>query len=389
MFTFYNECDIIVIIYIMRCCYMDRNKAIIRTSIIGIAANLLLAGFKASVGLLTSSIAIILDAVNNLSDVLSSVITIIGTKLAGKKPDKKHPFGHGRIEYISALSIAVIILYAGITSLIESVKKIIHPKTPEYTTAALVIVAVAVIVKIVLGLYVKKTGQKVNSSSLIASGTDALMDSIISFSTLVAAVFFIFTGYSLEAWLGAVISIVIIKSGIEMLTDSISDIIGQRVDSDISKEVKKTICTLPEVQGAYDLILHSYGPDLLIGSVHIEVPDTMTVSRLDKLERSITDKVLAEHNIILTGISVYSVNTDGGKATEIYNDIRRTVMSHEFVLQIHGFFFDEESRNIIFDVIIDFAAPDSKALHAEIAREIQDKYPDYKVEVRLDLDVSD
>ena len=389
MFTFYNECDIIVIIYIMRCCYMDRNKAIIRTSIMGIAANLLLAGFKASVGLLTSSIAIILDAVNNLSDVLSSVITIIGTKLAGKKPDKKHPFGHGRIEYISALSIAVIILYAGITSLIESVKKIIHPKTPEYTTAALVIVAVAVIVKIVLGLYVKKTGQKVNSSSLIASGTDALMDSIISFSTLVAAVFFIFTGYSLEAWLGAVISIVIIKSGIEMLTDSISDIIGQRVDSDISKEVKKTICTLPEVQGAYDLILHSYGPDLLIGSVHIEVPDTMTVSRLDKLERSITDKVLAEHNIILTGISVYSVNTDGGKATEIYNDIRRTVMSHEFVLQIHGFFFDEESRNIIFDVIIDFAAPDSKALHAEIAREIQDKYPDYKVEVRLDLDVSD
>ena len=368
---------------------MDRNKVIIRTSIIGIAANLLLAGFKAAVGLLTSSIAIVLDAVNNLSDVLSSVITIIGTKLAGKKPDKKHPFGHGRIEYISALSIAVIVLYAGITSLIESVKKITHPKTPEYTAAALVIVAAAVIVKIFLGLYVKKTGKKVNSSSLIASGTDALMDSVISFSTLIAAVIFIITGLSLEAWLGAVISIVIIKSGIEMLTDSISDIIGQRVDSDISKEVKKTICSLPEVQGAYDLILHSYGPDLLIGSVHIEVPDTMTVSRLDKLERSITDKVLAEHNIILTGISVYSVNTNGGKATEIYNDIRRTVMSHEFVLQIHGFFFDEESRNIIFDVIIDFAAPDSKALHAEIAREIQEKYPDYKVEVRLDLDVSD
>ncbi|MGB4092441.1 MAG: cation diffusion facilitator family transporter [Ruminococcus flavefaciens] len=368
---------------------MDRNKVIIRTSFVGIAANLFLAGFKAAVGLLTSSIAIVLDAVNNLSDVLSSVITIIGTKLAGKKPDKKHPFGHGRIEYISALSIAVIVLYAGFTSFVESVKKIIHPRTPEYTTAALVIVAAAVIVKIVLGLYVKKTGQKVNSSSLIASGTDALMDSIISFSTLVAAAIFIITGLSLEAWLGAVISIVIIKSGIEMLRDSISDIIGQRVDSGISKEVKKTICSLPEVQGAYDLILHSYGPDLLIGSVHIEVPDTMTVSKLDKLERSITDKVLSEHNIILTGISVYSVNTDGGKATEIYSDIRRTVMSHEFVLQIHGFFFDEESHTIIFDVIIDFAAPDSKALHAEITREIQEKYPDYKVEVRLDLDVSD
>ena len=368
---------------------MERDKVIIRTSIIGITANLFLAGFKAAVGILSSSIAIILDAVNNLSDVLSSAITILGTKLAGKKPDKKHPFGHGRIEYISALVISVIVLYAGITSFVESVKKIIHPQTPEYSLAAIVIVAAAVIVKIALGLYVKKTGQKVNSSSLVASGTDALMDSVISFSTLVAAIIFITTGLSLEAWLGAIISIVIIRSGIEILRDSLSDIIGQRVDSDITKEVKKTICTFPEVQGAYDLVLHSYGPDRLIGSVHIEIPDNMTISKLDKLERSITDKVLAEHNIILAGISVYSMNTDGGKAAEIYSDIRRTVMSHEHVLQIHGFFYDEDTHTIIFDVIIDFAAPDSKALYAEISREIQQKYPNHKVEVRLDLDVSD
>lgn len=368
---------------------MDRNKVIIRTSFIGIAANLFLAGFKAAVGVLSSSIAIILDAVNNLSDVLSSVITIIGTKLAGKKPDRKHPFGHGRIEYISALSIALIILYAGITSLIESVKKIIHPKTPDYSTAALIIVAAAVIVKIVLGLYVKKTGRKVNSSSLVASGTDALMDSVISFSTLVAALIFIITGVSLEAWLGAVISIVIIKSGIEMLKDSLSDIIGQRVDSGLSKEIKRTICTFPEVQGAYDLVLHSYGPDLLIGSVHIEVPDTMTVSKLDRLERKITEKVLEEHSIILAGISVYSMNTDSGKATDMYKEIRRCVMSHEYVLQIHGFFLDEEAKVLKFDIIIDFAAPDAKALHSEICDEISKLYPDYEVSIVLDLDVSD
>ena len=368
---------------------MDRNKVIIKTSIIGIIANLFLARFKAAVGLLTSSIAIVLDAVNNLSDVLSSVITIIGTKLAGKKPDRKHPFGHGRIEYITALLISVIVLYAGITSLFESVKKIVHPKTPEYTAVSLIIVAAAVVVKILLGLYVKKTGKAVNSPSLVASGTDALMDSIISFSTLVAAGIFIIFHLSLEAWLGAVISIVIIRSGIEMLRDSLSDIIGQRVDSSITKEVKRTICTFDEVQGAYDLILHSYGPDLLIGSVHIEVPDTMTVSRLDRLERKITEKVLAEHSIILAGISVYSQNTGNDRASEIYTDIRRRVMSHEYILQIHGFFMDEETKSITFDVIVDFAAPDGKAVYNEVCQEIQQEYPDYKITVTLDLDVSD
>ena len=368
---------------------MDRNKIIIRTSIIGIAANLFLAGFKAAVGLLSSSIAIVLDAVNNLSDVLSSAITIIGTKLAGKKPDRKHPFGHGRIEYISALSIALIILYAGITSLVESVKKIIHPKTPDYTAAAIIIVAAAVVVKIVLGLYVRKTGKSVNSSSLIASGTDALMDSVISFSTLVAALIFIATGVSLEAWLGAAISVVIIRSGIEMLRESLSDIIGQRVDSDVAKEVKKTICSFPDVKGAYDLILHSYGPDYLIGSVHIQVPDTMTVSKLDKLERKITDKVLAEHSIILAGISVYSMNTNGSKASEMYSDIRRIVMSHEHILQIHGFFLDEDTKTIRFDIIIDFAAPDAKAIYNNVCDEVRQHYPDYDVSIVLDLDVSD
>ena len=155
---------------------MDREKIIVRTGIIGIVVNILLASFKAVVGLLANSIAIILDAVNNLSDALSSTITIIGTKLAGKKADKEHPMGHGRIEYISAAVIAIIILYAGIASFIESVKKIISPSVPKYSIVTIVIVAVAVVVKIFLGTYVKKKGESVNSDSLKASGKDALFD---------------------------------------------------------------------------------------------------------------------------------------------------------------------------------------------------------------------
>ena len=165
----------------------NRNKVIVRTSVIGIIANVFLAGFKAVIGLTANSIAIVMDAVNNISDAASSVITIIGTKLAGREPNKKHPFGYGRIEYLSAMIISVLVLYAGVTAFVESVKKIINPEKPDYTAVSLIIVGVAVLVKVILGLFVKKTGKKVNSDSLVNSGSDALLDSVISASTLAAA----------------------------------------------------------------------------------------------------------------------------------------------------------------------------------------------------------
>ncbi len=380
----------------MRCCpnykgefQLERDKVIVRTSMVGIFANIFLASFKAAVGILSSSIAIILDAVNNLSDVMSSVITIIGTKLAEKRPDKNHPYGYGRIENLSTVLIAVIVLYAGVTSLVESIKKIIHPVVPDYSAAALIIVSSAVVVKILLGLYVRKKGESVNSESLIASGKDALLDSVISTATLVAAVIYLTLHIRTEAWLGAIISLVIVKSGLEILGESLSNIIGKRIDSELSKGIKNTITSFPEVRGAYDLLLHNYGPDLLIGSVHIEVPDTLTVAELDKLEHRIGEKVLSEHKVILTGISVYAVNTQNDKALSMYEDIRRHVMSHEYVLQIHGFYLDEEKMTIHFDIIIDFAAPDRAALYDHILTETQDSYRDYNVSITLDTDVSD
>ncbi len=368
---------------------MNRDKIIIRTSIIGIVTNVLLSGFKAFVGLLTGSIAIFLDAVNNTSDALSSVITIIGTKLSGKKPDKEHPYGHGRGEYMTAMIIAAIVLYAGITSFIEAVKKIISPTTPDYPAASIVILISAVIVKLLLGTYVEKTGEKVRSDSLIASGKDALLDSVISASTIAAAAIFLIWGLSLEAWLGAIISIIIIRSGIEMLRESFSEILGERVDKEQSEGIKSTILSFPQVSGAYDLILHNYGPDTMIGSVHIEVPDTMTAYELDILERDIAEAVIEKHGVILAGISVYSVNTRDDKAAEILDDIRRNVMSHEFILQLHGFFIDIEKKTIRFDIIIDFACPDRDSLYRHIVGDIQEKYPEYSINVTLDVDASE
>ena len=368
---------------------MEREKIIIRTSIIGIVANIFLAGFKAFIGLASKSIAITMDAVNNLSDALSSIITIVGTKLAAKAPDKKHPLGHGRIEYISTMVIAVIILYAGVTAFIESVKKILHPEVPEYKLVSLIIIVVAIAVKIVLGTYVKKTGKKVKSDSLVASGTDALFDAIISTSTLVAAIIFMITGLSLESYLGAVISIIIIKSGLEMLSDTISDILGKRVEPELAKSVKDLICSFDEVRGTYDLVIHNYGPEILIGSAHIEVPDTMDVRELDMLERRITEKVQAETGIVMAGLSVYSYNTKSDLSKRLEKEIRDKVLSYTGVLQLHGFYLDEESKDIRFDIIIGFDVSDRIAVYKEVIADLEKDYPDYSFLVTLDVDISD
>jgi cation diffusion facilitator family transporter len=369
--------------------YLSRDRIIVRTSITGIAANVLLAAFKAVVGAISGSIAIVLDAVNNISDAASSLITIIGTKLASREPDKKHPFGYGRVEYLSAMIISVIVLYAGITSLVESVKKIIEPETPDYSAVTLIIVAAAVLVKIFLGRYVKKTGERVNSDSLINSGKDAVLDSVISASTLVAAVIFLLTGLSLEAWLGAVISVIIIESGIEMLRETLSEILGERADISLAKEIKKTVLSFPEVSGAYDLVLHNYGPDNYNGSIHIEVPDTLSAAELDELIRAVTTKVYLEQNVILTAIGVYSLNTKDEKAVGMRNEISSLVLSKEHVLQMHGFYVNEEKKTIRFDVIVSFDAKDRRAVYDEICSEVAALYPDYSLEIVLDTDFSE
>lgn len=364
----------------------DRSKIIVRTSILGIAANVFLAAFKAVVGLGVHSIAIVLDAVNNITDAASSLITIIGTTLAGKAPDRKHPFGHGRAEYLSALLISFLVLYAGIAAMIESIKKIITPVTPDYSTVSLIIVAVAVVVKIFLGRYFHRVGKTVNSQSLQNSGTDALLDAVISVSTLAAAGIFLWKGISLEPYLGAAISLVILKSGIDMLRETISQLLGERADADLAKGIKETVLSFPDVSGVYDLVLNNYGPDAFNGSLHIEVPDTYAANELDELIRAITVKVYQEHNVLLTAVGVFSVNTHDPEIIAMREKISEMVLKNEYVLQIHGFFVNEEKKTIRFDLIISFDAKDRVAVYNDILREVQSVYPDYTFEVVLDTD---
>ena len=366
----------------------EREKSIVKTSIVGIVTNLLLVGFKAFVGLVSNSIAVILDAVNNLSDALSSVVTIIGAKLGAKQPDKKHPLGYGRIEYLSSMIVAALVLYAGITSLVESIKKIINPEAAEYDTVSIVIISVAIAVKLMLGLYVKRQGKKVNSGALVASGSDALFDAIISSSVLASAVVFLIWGISLEAYVGVIISGFIIKAGVEMMIETLNDIIGKREDAETTKELKEIICSEEHVLGAYDVTLFNYGPNKNYGSVHVELPDHLTVDDVDRITRKIQTDVFHKTGVILTGIGVYSYNTSDDEAARMRNTVQKTVMAYDWALQMHGFYADTEKKTLRFDVVLSFEVGRKEALET-LYGEIKTLYPDYDLLIVPDVDIAD
>ena len=366
----------------------NREKVIVKTSVVGILTNVLLVGFKATVGILSNSIAVILDAVNNLSDALSSVVTIIGAKLGAKQPDKKHPLGYGRIEYLSSMIVAALVLYAGVTSLVESVKKIIHPEAADYSVVSLIIISVAIVVKLVLGLYVKKQGKKVGSGALEASGSDALFDAILSGSVLASAIVYLIWGISLEAYVGVVIAGFIIKAGVEMMIETLNDIIGKREDAETVKELKQIVREEEAVLGAYDVTLFNYGPNKNYGSVHIELPETMTVDEADRIIRRIQANVYQKTGVILTGVSVYSVNTRDSEAGQMREAIEKTVRSHEWALELHGFYADLEQKSVRFDVVLSFDI-DRKEAQRILYEEVGALYPEWRFLIIPDTDVSD
>lgn len=366
----------------------ERYKLILKTSIIGIVANIILAAFKALIGFLSNSIAITLDAVNNLTDAISSIITIIGAHFSSKDPDKKHPFGYGRTEYLSTLAIAIIILYAGVTAFVESLKCIIHPKTPDYNYLMLGVLLVAVVVKIGLGLLYSKRGKEINSDSLKASGKDALFDSLISTATIVAAGVYILADISLESYLGIIISVIIVKSGVEILKETISKILGEGASVELVKAVKKSISAHEGVLGAYDLVFNNYGQDIYMASVHIEVPDDMTADEIDVLIRRITRDVHDEFNIYLTAIGLYS-HSNKAEVTKLRKQVETIVLSHDYVNQIHGFYVNTNDKEIRFDMVISFDAPSRAELYEHVMGDLKKEFADYEISAGMDADFNE
>ena len=331
---------------------------------------MLLAIFKAAVGVVAGSVAIVMDAVNNLSDALSSVITIVGTKLSQRPADLKHPFGYGRIEYFSAIIIAVIVLSAGIASLIESVKKLFDPTEPTYTTVTLVVIVVSIFVKIALGMYVKRQGEQLKSDALVASGADALFDAVITLATLVSAGVMLMWGVSLDGILGSLISFVVIKAGLEMLASPIDELLGARVSAELVSQIKSEVAEFEGVLGVYDIILHNYGTDVMIGSLHVNLRDDMTAYEIHGLTRSITEAMYERHSIIMT-VGVYAVATGDNRRAHIQTVVMEALAGRKDVLQVHGFYYFEKERRVSVDVVPDVSVKDEPAFARMLTAEIQ------------------
>lgn len=366
---------------------MDRDKRIIKVSVYGIVVNIILVAFKMIVGFIASSIAIVLDAVNNLSDALSSIITIIGTKLSNKRPNKKHPYGYGRVEYFSSIIIAIIVFLAGVAALRESVDRIINPTTSNYSIYSLVIIFVAVLVKYFFGNFVKNEGKKLNSSSLVASGSDAIGDSLLSLTTLVGALISYIFGINLEGYLGLLIGIMILKTSIEILKDTINDMIGIRADSEDIGKLKKIINSYEQVLGVYDLTIHNYGPNKMISSAHIQLDDNLNVRDVHRLTRRIEIDVYMKTGIILT-LGIYASN-DLKEYKDIKKYLNDLISNNKNIIQMHGFYVDEDIKLISFDLIFNFDEEHPEIVANDIREKLSKKFPEYNYSVILDADISD
>jgi len=367
---------------------MNREKKIVRTSILSILTNIFLVIFKAIIGVLANSTAVIMDAVNNLSDAMSSAVTIVGTKLSNKRPTKKHPYGFGQIEHITSVIVSAIVLVAGITACVESVNKIIVPEETDYKWFSIVIICVGIVIKLALGLFTKHQGKKYNSQALIASGSEAFFDSIVSVSTLVAAIISINNGPNIEGYLGVIISGLIIKSGIEILLESLGEIIGTRIPKELAISVKREINSNDLVHGAYDLTLNKYGPEKIIGSVHVEVDDDLPAYEIHRLTQKITNDIYAKFGIVIT-VGIYATNSNSPFYREVKTFVRENIKENKNVLQMHGFYFDEELKRISFDLVFSFDEKEPVKVVNELISKCEEKYKDYKFSINIDHDISD
>jgi len=369
----------------------NREKEIVKTSIIGIIGNFLLVAFKAFVGIIAGSISIIMDAINNFTDALSSIITIIGTKLSNKRPNKKHPYGYGRIEYITSTLIAMLILFAGVMAIYESIKSIIDyfkfGTMPQFEIYSIIIISVAIIIKILIGLFFRYKGNKIDSEALKASGLDALFDSVLSLSTLVGIIIAKYANFYIEGYLGILIGLFIIKSGFEVLKDSLSSMIGDRFDKEYISEIKTEILKINGVNGCYDLILNSYGHNKNIGSIHIGVDDKLTAKEIQAIERDITSLMYTKYNTIMT-IGIYAENFSDEKTNRIYNNLINIIKKYPQVLQIHGFYIDDDKKILNYDLVISF--DDEKPIDTinKIREETKLLIDDYRIIINYDQDFS-
>ena len=366
----------------------ERESRILRASSAGIAVNLLLGVLKVVFGLIAGSVALVSDAVNNITDSSSSLITIIGTKLAGRDATQKHPFGFGRIEYLTSMIIGIIVTITGIETFISAVKGIIEPGEVDYSAATVIVIIATMAAKIVLGFYTERVGRQVNSDALKASGADSKNDALISLVTLISAFIFLFTGFSIDGWAGAFIAIFVIKTGIEVLKDTLSKILGEKADSELAEGIYNEARSIEGLGDPHDLVIHAYGPSVMTGSVNIELDADKTIEEVYPLVRKLQMRVYEKYSVALS-VGFYAVNSSAPSAMRLTSILESEKGKHsEEIAGFHGVFADDVNKYITFDLTIRFGF-DRRKICDEVAADVKSEFPDYLISANIDSIFSD
>jgi len=341
------------------------------SSWVGIACNVILFIAKFAIGTLANSISIISDGFNNLSDCASCVVTMFGYKMAAKPADKDHPFGHGRMEYLTSLVIAMVIMVVGVELFTGSVDKIIHPDKVCFSVVAFVVLVMSILIKLWMGLFNKKLGNAVESSVMLATSKDSLNDVLATAATLVALVASIFTDAPIDGIMGVVVSVMILISGFGIVKETVDELLGQPASPEIVEALKELVDDCPYSLGMHDLIIHSYGPGNLIGSVHIEVDGKENImdihDAIDELERNIYDELGIRMTIHMDPVETDNENLKLCKdmIEVILNEVDSELHFHDFRM-VAG----PSHTNLIFDVVVPHGC---KLSNGEIKEAIDEK----------------
>lgn len=362
-----------------------REGIIATTSTLGIIVNAMIAVGKVIVGLLASSIAIISEGVNNASDALTSVLTLVGTKLAGKHPDEKHPFGYGRIEYLTSLVISVLILVTGIEMLINAVKLIFEPEELNITTISLVIVAVSAIIKFFLGIYTIRMGKKADSGALEAVGVDCRNDSFVSLVTILSAVVFLVFNISIDAYVGILTSLLIIKAGLEILKDTVSELIGRPGEKELATRIYNEVLKTEGILGAADMMLHNYGPEAYSGSVNIEIDHGKSVEEVYQTIHQLQLRIMHEYKVTMV-FGIYAVDNDHEEVRKLRKEIGQYVTKTEHVKSFHALYLEPGTDRLYCDLIVDYELKDWDALRADFTAYLKELYPDKVPELTVETE---
>lgn len=356
----------------------SREGIITSVSVLGIAVNIIIAAVKIIIGATASSIAIITEGVNNATDSLTSVLTLVGTKLAGKHPDKKHPFGYGRIEYLTSLVISTLIIVTGVELLISSVKLIFSPAKLDISYLALVIIAVSALIKLWLGIFTVKMGKKAESPSLVAIGVESKNDSFVSVVTIISAAVFLIFHFSIDAYAGVITSAVILKSGAVLLIDTVSELIGRPGKEELASKLYEEIRATDGIINAADMMLHNYGPDAYSGSVNVEIDHDKTVGEIYDFLHELQLRIFKEHNVTMV-FGIYAVDNDHEEIREIRKAVGDFVKSYEHVKSYHAIYLDPSSDKLYCDLVVDYDLKNWDSLREEFLSYMSKHFPDNEI----------